>query len=76
MDEGRNMILLFPTLIDFETPEDRKNFDIRYDLSTRVDLGTKSTADELLAVTCSIQGGWWIFRMGSQSGQASVAIVI
>lgn len=30
MDEGRNMILLFPTLIDFESPEDRKNFDIRY----------------------------------------------
>ncbi|KAI4250265.1 MAG: hypothetical protein LQ352_005401 [Teloschistes flavicans] len=28
MDEGRNMILLFPTLIDFKTPEDRKNFDI------------------------------------------------
>ncbi|KAL8751187.1 MAG: hypothetical protein Q9199_006597 [Rusavskia elegans] len=27
MDEGRNMILLFPTLIDFKTPEDRKNFD-------------------------------------------------
>lgn len=30
MDEGRNMILLFPTLIDFKRPEDRKNFDIRY----------------------------------------------
>ena len=29
MDEGRNMILLFPTLINFKTPEDRKNFDIR-----------------------------------------------
>ncbi|KAI4169551.1 MAG: hypothetical protein LQ343_005631 [Gyalolechia ehrenbergii] len=28
MDEGRNMILLFPTLIDFKRPEDRKNFDI------------------------------------------------
>ncbi|KAL9618697.1 MAG: hypothetical protein Q9204_008370 [Flavoplaca sp. TL-2023a] len=28
MDEGRNMILLFPTLIDFKDPEDRKNFDI------------------------------------------------
>ncbi|KAL8802943.1 MAG: hypothetical protein Q9182_003493 [Xanthomendoza sp. 2 TL-2023] len=28
MDEGRNMILLFPTLIDFKNPEDRKNFDI------------------------------------------------
>lgn len=24
------MILLFPTLIDFENPEDRKNFDITY----------------------------------------------
>ncbi|KAL8933203.1 MAG: hypothetical protein Q9216_006471 [Gyalolechia sp. 2 TL-2023] len=28
MDEGRNMILLFPTLIDFKSLEDRKNFDI------------------------------------------------
>lgn len=28
MDEGRNMILLFPTLIDFKSPEERKNFDI------------------------------------------------
>ncbi|KAL8680269.1 MAG: hypothetical protein Q9224_002172 [Gallowayella concinna] len=28
MDEGRNMILLFPTLINFKNPEDRKNFDI------------------------------------------------
>ncbi|KAL8822107.1 MAG: hypothetical protein Q9191_007150 [Dirinaria sp. TL-2023a] len=28
MDEGRNMILLFPTLIDFETPADRRNFDV------------------------------------------------
>ena len=28
MDEGRNMILLFPTLIDFESKEDRKNFDV------------------------------------------------
>lgn len=27
MDEGRNMILLFPTLINFKSPEDRKNFD-------------------------------------------------
>jgi len=24
------MILLFPTLIDFKSPEDRKNFDIKY----------------------------------------------
>lgn len=29
MDEGRNMILLFPSLIDFKSPEERKNFDIR-----------------------------------------------
>ena len=29
MDEGRNMILLFPTLINFKSPEDRKNFEIR-----------------------------------------------
>ena len=29
MDEGRNMILLFPTLIDFKSPEDRKNFEPR-----------------------------------------------
>lgn len=28
MDEGRNMILLFPTLINFKNPEERKNFDI------------------------------------------------
>jgi len=28
MDEGRNMILLFPTLINFKSPEDRKNFEI------------------------------------------------
>ncbi|KAL8650563.1 MAG: hypothetical protein Q9226_005096 [Calogaya cf. arnoldii] len=27
MDEGRNMILLFPTLIDFKNAEDRKNFE-------------------------------------------------
>ena len=27
MDEGRNMILLFPTLIDFKSDEDRKNFE-------------------------------------------------
>ena len=28
MDEGRNMILLFPTLIDWENDEDRKNFEV------------------------------------------------
>jgi hypothetical protein len=27
MDEGRNMILLFPTLINFKSQEDRKKFD-------------------------------------------------
>lgn len=27
MDEGRNMILLFPTLIDFQSEADRKNFE-------------------------------------------------
>lgn len=27
MDEGRNMILLFPTLIDFKSEEDKKNFE-------------------------------------------------
>ena len=27
MDEGRNMILLFPTLIDFKSDADRKNFE-------------------------------------------------
>ncbi len=30
MDEGRNMILLFPTLINFKSPEDRKNFEITW----------------------------------------------
>ena len=30
MDEGRNMILLFPTLIDFENDEDKKNFEPSY----------------------------------------------
>ncbi|KAI4214244.1 MAG: hypothetical protein LQ351_003329 [Letrouitia transgressa] len=29
MDEGRNMILLFPSLIDFESEHDRKNFAAR-----------------------------------------------
>lgn len=29
MDEGRNMILLFPSLIDFESEGDRKNFEAR-----------------------------------------------
>lgn len=29
MDEGRNMILLFPTLIHFESEQDRKNFEPR-----------------------------------------------
>ena len=29
MDEGRNMILLFPTLINFKSEEDRKNFEPR-----------------------------------------------
>ena len=29
MDEGRNMILLFPTLIDFKSTEDKKNFEPR-----------------------------------------------
>ena len=27
MDEGRNMILLFPTLLDFESDEQQHNFD-------------------------------------------------
>jgi len=27
MDEGRNMILLFPTLIKFKSPEEKKRFD-------------------------------------------------
>ena len=27
MDEGRNMILLFPTLIHFKDVEDQKNFE-------------------------------------------------
>lgn len=30
MDEGRNMILLFPTLIDFKNEEDKKNFEPSY----------------------------------------------
>ena len=30
MDEGRNMILLFPTLIHFKSEQDRKNFEPRY----------------------------------------------
>jgi hypothetical protein len=32
MDEGRNMILLFPTLIKFKSEQDRKNFEPRYAL--------------------------------------------
>lgn len=27
MDEGRNMILLFPTLLEFKNDEQKKNFD-------------------------------------------------
>ena len=30
MDEGRNMILLFPTLIDFKSDEDKENFKPTY----------------------------------------------
>ena len=30
MDEGRNMILLFPTLIHFKSHEDKKNFKPRW----------------------------------------------
>lgn len=30
MDEGRNMILLFPTLIKFKNVEERKRFDPEY----------------------------------------------
>ncbi|KAM5358120.1 hypothetical protein ACJZ2D_015587 [Fusarium nematophilum] len=29
MDEGRNMVLLFPTLLDLDTPELRENFEIQ-----------------------------------------------
>lgn len=32
MDEGRNMILLFPTLINFKSEEDRKYFEPSYDI--------------------------------------------
>jgi hypothetical protein len=27
MDEGRNMVLMFPGIIKFKNPEDKKNFD-------------------------------------------------
>jgi len=30
MDEGRNMILLFPSLIKFKSDQDKKNFAPRY----------------------------------------------
>ena len=29
MDEGRNMVLLFPTLLRFETEEQRRKFDVQ-----------------------------------------------
>ncbi|UNI16939.1 hypothetical protein JDV02_003321 [Purpureocillium takamizusanense] len=29
MDEGRNMVLLFPTLLRFETKEQRRKFDVK-----------------------------------------------
>lgn len=30
MDEGRNMILMFPGIIDFGSPEHKKAFDPQY----------------------------------------------
>ena len=33
MDEGRNMVLLFPTLLSFENEAQRKSFDVQYVLS-------------------------------------------
>jgi len=33
MDEGRNMVLLFPTLLNLDTPQLRENFQPQYVLS-------------------------------------------
>lgn len=30
MDEGRNMVLLFPTLLKFQNERQKKNFDVQY----------------------------------------------
>ena len=55
MDEGRNMILLYPTLIHFKgSKEDKDNFAPSYVRSGRIN---RFEVDMILVVICSTRSG-------------------
>ena len=53
MDEGRNMILLFPSLVHLKTEQDRNNFKPRYVFIYIRSTMCTSTDEFLLDATCS-----------------------
>lgn len=72
MDEGRNMILLFPTLINFKSPEDRKNFEPRWALSASFQINhNKLLMVMIIAAICSTLVASSISMTASRSGQGS-----
>lgn len=83
MDEGRNMILLFPTLIDFKSEEDRKNFAPTYGLlfpnlfspsdflfikNNTLYIHCVLISNSILGATCFTADASSTFRMASPSG--------
>lgn len=42
MDEGRNMVLLFPTLLSFQNEAQKKNFAVQYVISWDFGVDTMS----------------------------------
>ncbi len=68
MDEGRNMILLFPSLIHLKTDQDKANFKPRYADSYIV----MFERVELICTgaICSTVSGSWTFPTGFPSGVA------
>lgn len=77
MDEGRNMILLFPTLIDFKSDEDKKNFAPTYCLLFPDFLSIKSKplvihcyliSNSIVGAICFTAVASSTFRMASPNG--------
>lgn len=65
MDEGRNMVLLFPTLLSLDE-EQRRNFEVQYAL---LYLLVKCRTEYASGATSSTLSGCSTSGMGSQSGQ-------
>lgn len=74
LDEGRNMVLLFPTLLSFRDVAQRKNFEVEYvalDLLLR-DLYLTPHVDAISSILTELSTYW----MASRNGQGWMARAI